>query len=61
VSWGNELLDAVCRVCGCSHFAPCEGGCVWAEPDLCSRCAQEASTVPDALHWLEDSDLEVRS
>jgi hypothetical protein len=27
-----------CRVCGCSDDNACEGGCVWATPDLCSRC-----------------------
>jgi hypothetical protein len=42
----DELLAAECRVCGCSHYNPCEGGCVWAEPDLCSRCAQELPTDP---------------
>lgn len=30
----------VCRVCGCSEFNPCEGGCCWSEPGLCSRCAE---------------------
>jgi hypothetical protein len=35
-----ELGDAfaVCRVCGCDSLHACEGGCVWAAPDLCSRC-----------------------
>ena len=28
-----------CRVCGCSEFDACEGGCYWVEPGLCSRCA----------------------
>jgi len=28
-----------CRVCGCTNEQGCPGGCVWAEPDLCSRCA----------------------
>ncbi len=28
----------VCLGCGCSEDNPCEGGCVWATPDLCSRC-----------------------
>jgi hypothetical protein len=29
----------VCRVCGCSDFFACKGGCSWVEPDLCSSCA----------------------
>jgi hypothetical protein len=33
------MTDAVCRVCGCSTDRGCPGGCVWAEPNLCSRCA----------------------
>jgi hypothetical protein len=28
----------VCRGCGCSDERACPGGCVWAEPNLCSRC-----------------------
>ena len=44
-----EVLDEVmlpapvpvvraCRVCGCTEDRACEGGCSWAEPDLCSAC-----------------------
>ena len=29
-----------CRVCGCTDAEACPGGCIWAEPDLCSRCAR---------------------
>lgn len=32
-------IEAVCRGCGCSDSHACEGGCVWATSDLCSRCA----------------------
>jgi hypothetical protein len=32
-------LGAVCRSCGCSYYDPCEDGCGWAEPDLCTACA----------------------
>lgn len=33
-----------CRVCGCSDFHACPGGCFWVEPDLCSACqVKEAS------------------
>jgi hypothetical protein len=31
---------ARCRVCGCSEFDVCPGGCVWATMDLCSRCVR---------------------
>lgn len=30
--------EMTCRVCGCSDSRACEGGCVWAAPNLCSRC-----------------------
>lgn len=33
----DEALQ-VCRVCGCSEFNACEGGCAWIEKDLCSSC-----------------------
>lgn len=35
-----ELPEPACRVCGCTHHHPCEGGCHWVSPGLCSRCAQ---------------------
>jgi len=39
----DEARDAVeggvCRGCGCTDEEACEGGCIWVEPDLCSRCA----------------------
>jgi PRTRC genetic system protein A len=34
-----DKSEAVCRVCGCTDSTPCEGGCAWVEPDLCSACA----------------------
>lgn len=34
-----------CRVCGCSDFFACEGGCYWVEADLCSQCHFRA-TMP---------------
>lgn len=30
--------EAFCRVCGCSEWEPCPGGCYWVEEDLCSAC-----------------------
>jgi PRTRC genetic system protein A len=33
------LDEPACRVCGCTESSPCEGGCEWVEPDLCSACA----------------------
>ena len=33
------LLGAVCRRCGCSEHAACFPPCGWAEPNLCTSCA----------------------
>ena len=30
-----------CRVCGCTNYHACAGGCYWVEPDLCSKCADK--------------------
>lgn len=30
-----------CRVCGCTWYNPCAGGCYWVEEDLCSQCRDE--------------------
>jgi hypothetical protein len=30
--------DRACCVCGCTQDKSCEGGCSWAEWDLCSKC-----------------------
>ena len=38
---GLVFCPGVCRECGCSDDKPCEGGCYWAEPDLCSRCDED--------------------
>lgn len=44
---GPDLPDAwpagegVCAVCGCREDAPCEGGCSWVEPGVCSACVPE--------------------
>lgn len=28
--------DRACRICGCTEYTPCPGGCSWVEEDLCS-------------------------
>lgn len=33
-----EPVLRACRVCGCTSAAACEGGCWWAEYDLCTSC-----------------------
>lgn len=37
-----ESATWACVVCGCTNDRPCEGGCAWVAPRLCSRCADES-------------------
>jgi hypothetical protein len=30
-----------CRVCGCTNYNACSGGCYWVGKDLCSKCAEK--------------------
>jgi len=40
-AWRNSALGRqICRICGCWDLEACEGGCSWAEADLCSACAE---------------------
>jgi hypothetical protein len=43
-----SMLGDFCRVCHCSHFDPCPSGCGWAEPGLCTACADAASPAEAA-------------
>lgn len=40
-------LPEHCRVCGCTNDDPCEFGCYWVEPGLCSQCVDQVA-VPVA-------------
>jgi hypothetical protein len=33
-----SFIGTICRRCGCCQEDGCEGGCCWAEEDLCSAC-----------------------
>ena len=37
LAWLKQEASS-CRICGCTSITPCEGGCSWAEEDLCSAC-----------------------
>lgn len=34
-----------CRGCGCTDARACPGGCSWAQPGLCTVCAESANEV----------------
>lgn len=34
----NRVKLRTCRICGCSYFFACPGGCYWIADDLCSAC-----------------------
>ncbi|EYB68839.1 hypothetical protein DEIPH_ctg017orf0216 [Deinococcus phoenicis] len=38
-AYGHLSGYVACRVCGCTNNWPCDGGCWWAEDDLCTSCA----------------------
>lgn len=40
-----SLIGVVCRRCGCSQEDACEGGCSWAEADLCTACVDGAGRM----------------
>lgn len=44
----------VCRVCGCTHDNPCEGGCGWHELGLCTACVP--GTIDYDANHDEDDD-----
>lgn len=47
----------VCRECGCTAEAPCEGGCFWVEADLCSACSGVAADELEELApWFDLED-----
>lgn len=33
-----DMSERRCRVCGCTEYKACEGGCCWMGWDVCSRC-----------------------
>lgn len=37
----EEKDEQKCRVCGCTQYNACEGGCYWVKEDLCSKCAEK--------------------
>lgn len=43
-----------CRVCGCTQFHACPGGCYWVEYDLCSQCRYAAMAPTRIFNMLKD-------
>jgi hypothetical protein len=43
-----------CRVCGCSNFSACAGGCWWVEDDLCSSCAPAVDVATGRSMSIDD-------
>lgn len=42
ISGFEDDVQPRCRMCGCTEDRACDGGCVWATADLCSRCVAVA-------------------
>ena len=34
----RNLVDGVCKICGCTDSFACDGDCYWVKPNLCSNC-----------------------
>lgn len=34
----GQVDKRLCRVCGCTQFHACPGGCYWVTDDQCSKC-----------------------
>ena len=50
-----EQTEQTCLICGCEWSKPCEGGCYWVMPGICSKCVTEA--VPECIDVLIDTIL----
>lgn len=37
------MSERRCRICGCTQFNACRGGCWWVADDLCSNCKRDSS------------------
>ena len=49
---GPVEMPTECALCACTKEKPCEGGCSWAEPGVCTKCVQpqyriQAGTLAD--------------
>lgn len=45
-------LGEVCAQCGCSHHDPCEDGCGWHAPGLCTACADDDNQAAPGIPWM---------
>lgn len=41
--------EMACRVCGCTLYRACPGGCYWVEPGLCSNCIDKEKPLQNSL------------
>ena len=41
----------VCLGCGCTDWNPCEGGCAWVRPGLCTSCFESAAAAIAEAAW----------
>lgn len=39
-----------CRLCGCTQFNACLGGCSWITDDLCSKCYEQNLLISNFLN-----------
>jgi hypothetical protein len=46
-----KLWTRRCRSCRCTDERACDGGCSWAEIDLCSECTTEAKAEREKFEF----------
>lgn len=51
--WREVDDGPACRICGCTENNACDGGCSWAEDNLCSACVGAAGYDGDRKVMLE--------
>lgn len=39
-----------CRLCGCTQYNACPGGCSWISDDLCSQCYEQNLLISNYLN-----------
>lgn len=54
------MSERRCRVCKCTQFNACPGGCWWVTGDLCSSCKPQSSETKARRRyraWLRLSEV----
>jgi hypothetical protein len=56
-----EIVEQICRECGCTQNNACPNGCWWVEEDLCSDCTEISHYPLEKEVYSRVSKLEYRT